>query len=174
MIYKYCSKIVVEEVVEIKKLKLTELLNLNKAVNEELKRRNLVRTANITGDLGENLFRLAFGWKLENNSNCGYDATDSEGLKYQIKTRKSENNTIQFGAIRDIDHHAFDYLAILVLHEDFSVRYAALMPQQLVKKYCKHQDYTNSELPIFNISQLQKENSVKDVTTVLQKVMSTL
>ena len=43
---------------EIKNLKLTELLNLNKAVNEELKRRNLVRTANITGDLGENLFRF--------------------------------------------------------------------------------------------------------------------
>lgn len=158
----------------MEKLKLAELLNLNKSINDELKRRNIVRTSNITGDLGENLFRLAFGWKLENNSNCGYDATDSEGLKYQIKTRKSENNTIQFGAIRDIDHHAFDYLAILVLHDNFSVRYAALMPRQLVKKYCKHQNYTNSELPIFTISQLQKEDSVKDVTTVLQKVMSTL
>ena len=128
-------------------LKLSELLIMNKSINDELKKRNLVRTSNITGDLGENLFRLALGWKLENNSNCGYDATDSKGLKYQIKTRKSESGTIQFGAIRDIDHHTFDYLAILVLHEDYSVRYAALMPQQLVKKYCKHQDYTNSEMP---------------------------
>lgn len=158
----------------IKNLKLNDLLNLNKEISDELKDRNLVRTSNITGDLGENLFRLAFGWKLENNSNCAYDATDAEGLKYQIKTRKSENGTIQFGAIRDIEHHAFDYLAILVLHDDYSVRYAALMPQQLVKKYCKHQDYTNSELPIFNLSQLQKEPSVRDVTADLQNIMSNL
>ncbi len=159
---------------DIKNLKLTDLLNINKSINDELKKRNLVRTSNITGDLGENLFRLALGWKLEANSNCGYDATDSKGLKYQIKTRKSESGTIQFGAIRDIENHAFDYLAILVLHEDYSVRYAALMPHQLVKKYCKHQDYTNSELPIFNLSQLQNESSVRDITAVLQKVMSTL
>lgn len=158
----------------IETLKLTDLLNMNKAINDELKKRNLVRTSNITGDLGENLFRLALGWKLEGNSNCGYDATDSEGIKYQIKTRKSENGTIQFGAIRDMENHAFDYLAILVLHEDYSVRYAALMPQQLVKKYCKHQDYTNSELPIFNLSQLQNESSIRDVTVALQKVMSNL
>lgn len=158
----------------IANLKLMELLNMNKVINDELKARNLVRTGNIIGDLGENLFRLAYGWKLENNSNCGYDATDNQGIKYQIKTRKSENNTIQFGAIRDIDEHVFNYLAILVLHEDYSIRYAALMPRQLVKKYCKHQDYTNSELPIFNISQLKQESLVMDVTADLQKVMSTL
>ena len=155
-------------------LKLTELLNINKSITDELKKRNLVRTGNLTGDLGENLFRLAFGWKLANNSNCGYDATDSGGLRYQIKTRKTENTNIQFGAIRNIEKSPFDYLAVLVLNDNYSVRYAALIPQGIVKKYCKHQDYTNSELPIFNISQLQKEKSIKDVTDDLKSLMSIL
>lgn len=159
-------------IVNVQKLNLLELLNLNKIINEELKRRSLVRTGNIVGDIGESLFRIAFGWQLENNSNYGYDATDTNGTKYQIKTRKSESNTIQFGSIRD--KQGFDYLGILVLNKDYSVRYAGLMPQRFVAKYCKHQDYTNSELPIFNLSQLQKENFVKDVTTELQRVMTGL
>lgn len=156
---------------DIKSLKLIDLLNLNKSIQEELQNRNLIRTSNIVGDLGENLFRIAFGWSLENNSNCGYDATDDKGLTYQIKTRKTESKTIQFGAIRDIDNHVFDYLAILVLNDDYSVRYAAIMPKRVVKKYCKHQSYTNSELPIFNIDNLKSEPEVLEVTSILWQTL---
>ena len=87
---------------ESKKISLTQLLNLNKFISDELKNRNLIRTNNITGDLGESLFKTAFNWKLENNSNFGYDATDTKGIKYQIKTRRSDKKIIQFGAIRFI------------------------------------------------------------------------
>ena len=159
---------------ESKKISLTQLLNLNKFISDELKNRNLIRTNNITGDLGESLFKTAFNWKLENNSNFGYDATDTKGIKYQIKTRRSDKNIIQFGAIRDIEKESFDYLALLVFSEDYSIRYACLIPLNTVKRFCKHQEYTNSELPIFNISLLRNEPDIQDVTEILQNTFNTL
>jgi len=63
-----------------------ELLQLYGKILEELKTRKVIRTANSpVGDYAEWLVANKFGLKLMENSKKGYDAEDSEGIKYQIK-----------------------------------------------------------------------------------------
>jgi len=42
----------------------------------------------VTSDYGEHVVAERLGLKLENNSNKGYDAVDSNNLRYQIKSRR--------------------------------------------------------------------------------------
>lgn len=68
---------------------ITELLALHSAIMEELRARKVLRSANNpTGDLAEFLFCAAFHWAQENNSARGFDATDDDGTRYQIKGRR--------------------------------------------------------------------------------------
>lgn len=69
---------------------IAEMLALHAAINEELRSRNVLRSANNpTGDLAEYLFCTAFGWEQEANSKKGFDAADSDGVRYQIVNRRS-------------------------------------------------------------------------------------
>ena len=64
----------------------TELLQLQASVIDELKARGVVRTKNNPlGDYTEWLVAKALGLELATNSAAGYDATDADGVRYQIK-----------------------------------------------------------------------------------------
>lgn len=55
-----------------------------------LKTKNIIRTKNLVGDLGEYYCKEKFGLKLNENSvNKGFDAIDQDGLKVEIKTRRT-------------------------------------------------------------------------------------
>src|SRR5690606_22222507 len=70
-------------------LSVAELLVLHAQIGEELRDRGVVRSANNpTGDLAEYLFCRAFNWKQAPNSERGYDAIGSDGIRYQIKGRR--------------------------------------------------------------------------------------
>jgi hypothetical protein len=67
---------------------ISELLALYVAVMEELRERDVLRSANNpTGDFAEYLFCRAFGWTQEDNSAAAFDATGDDGVRYQIKGR---------------------------------------------------------------------------------------
>ena len=78
------------------------------------------------------MFARAFGWKLQNNSSSGYDATDANGIRYQIKCRRitPRNPSRQLSFIRNLPDIPFDILAGVLLNENFKVLRAVLVPVQ--------------------------------------------
>ena len=88
-----------------------ELLRLHASVIDELKRRKIVRTKNNpVGDYTEWLVSKTLRLELANNSVSGYDATDADGTRFQIKGRRvtSDSRSRQLGAIRNLDAKDFD------------------------------------------------------------------
>jgi hypothetical protein len=74
---------------ELVALTVAELLGAHGAILEELRRREIMRSANNpVSDLAELLFCRAFKWKRENGSAAGYDARDRGGVRFQIKGRR--------------------------------------------------------------------------------------
>jgi hypothetical protein len=124
---------------------IAELLSLHAATMEELRARNVLRSANNpTGDLAEYLFCAAFGWGQENNSAKAFDATGADGTRYQIKGRRihRRNGSRQLSAIRDPD--GFDILAAVLFDDEFRILRAALIPARVVRDHSKFIAHTNS------------------------------
>ncbi|WP_105433014.1 hypothetical protein [Neorhizobium sp. T6_25] len=122
-----------------------ELLTLHAAIMEELRTRDVLRSANNpTGDLAEYLFCAAFGWKQAANSVKGYDATDADGVQYQIKGRRTHqrNKSRQLSAIRDLN--GFDVLAIVLFNDDYQIMRAGLVPVAIVREKSTYVQHTNS------------------------------
>lgn len=73
-------------------LTVAELLRLHVGIGEQLRTRGITRGEDVpTGDLAEFLFCRAYGWEQAGNSEKAFDATDSEGRRYQIKGRRIHN-----------------------------------------------------------------------------------
>ena len=65
-------------------------LNKYTEVIEKLKKAEIIRTGKIVADYGEYIASRKLKLKLASSSvNKGYDAIDSKGKKYEIKTRKA-------------------------------------------------------------------------------------
>lgn len=81
---------------------------------KSLKEKNVIRTKNLVGDLGEYYCKEIFGLKLEENAvNKGFDATDNEGKKVEIKTRRTPEGKSKV-IFRSFD---FDYCLYVELDE---------------------------------------------------------
>src|SRR3954465_13695752 len=77
------------QMINFSKTSVSALLELHCDLLAPLRRREVVRSANNpTGDYGELLFSRAFGWSLNANSSADADATDQNGVRYQIKCRR--------------------------------------------------------------------------------------
>jgi len=79
-----------------------QLLQLTGAVVDELVRRDINRTVNNPiSDYTEWLVTRCLRLKLAKTSTQGYDATDDDGLKYEIKGRRitPRNKSRQLSAI---------------------------------------------------------------------------
>ncbi|NTA19801.1 hypothetical protein [Agrobacterium tumefaciens] len=122
-----------------------ELLKMHASIMEELRNRNVLRSANNpTGDLAEHLFCAAFGWDQASNSVKGLDAVDAGGVRYQIKGRRMHlrNKSRQLSAIRDLE--GFDILAAVLFDDDYNIVRAALIPAAVVKEKSVYISHTNS------------------------------
>lgn len=125
---------------------IRELLTLYGQVIDELRDREVVRTANSPlGDYAERLFARAFEWELEGNSAAGHDAI-GDGVRYQIKARRisARNPSRQLSAIRRLPDKTFDLVAAVLFDEGFSVLRAALIPHAVVEQRAKRREHTNS------------------------------
>lgn len=79
-----------------------------------LKAKKIIRTKNLVGDLGEYYCKEKFGLKLEENTvNKGFDAIDTDGLKVEIKTRRTPEGRSKV-IFRSFD---FDYCLYVELDE---------------------------------------------------------
>ena len=149
---------------------IAELLALQAAVIEELRARDVLRSANNpTGDLAEYLFCAAFGWAQEGNSKKALDATGDDGTRYQIKGRRihRRNKSRQLSAIRDLD--GFDILAAVLFDDDYRVMRAALIPASVVRDHSTHVEHTNSHKFLLR-DRIWDAPGVIDVTACLRAV----
>jgi hypothetical protein len=154
-------------------MSVAELLALHAQIGEELRKRGVVRSANNpTGDLAEHLFCVAFGWQQAPNSERGYDATGSDGTRYQIKGRRihRRNKSRQLSAIRDLAGGHFDILAAVLFDDDYNVTRAALIPRTIVETRSTYIAHTNSN-KFMLLDQIWLLDNVEDVTDEIRAVV---
>ncbi|MCR9278663.1 MAG: hypothetical protein NXH85_11880 [Pseudomonadaceae bacterium] len=112
-----------------------KLLALRAELDEELRRRGVVRSSNIVGDYGEWIVCERFGWTMaDSQAQKSYDCTAANGTRYQVKTRHitSRNPSRQLGVIRSFD---FGYLVAIILGEDYGLQEIWQFPVDFVQKY---------------------------------------
>jgi hypothetical protein len=85
-----------------------------------LRRLGVLRSRNIVGDLAEYYACGRLDLARAPASQRGYDATDREGRRVQIKGIRLPNR--QLGVLRDLDKPLFDRLVAVVLGERYEVR----------------------------------------------------
>jgi len=153
-------------------LSVSDLLKTHTGVLDELRARGILRSANNpTGDYSEWLFCRSFGWEQAANSVKGYDATNAEGSRFQIKGRRlhQHNTSRQLSAIRDLA--GFDVLAGVLLDAEFGVARAALIPSSVVRDRSTFTKHTNSHRFLLR-EDIWDAAGVKDVTGDLRAVIS--
>lgn len=153
-------------------MSLLDLLTLNVKITEELRNRNVIRTANnITGDLAEHLFCTAFCWTQAPNSERGFDATDTDGKRYQIKGRRvhRRNPSRQLSALRNIENKQFEFLAGIIFDDNYRVTRAAIIPHSIVVAQSTFVEHTNSSRFMLN-DRVWSEKGVLDVTGEIRAV----
>ncbi|MBB5747065.1 hypothetical protein [Brevundimonas variabilis] len=153
-------------------LDVRSLLRLHGRISQMLRDRGVTRTANNpTGDLAEHLFCKAFGWTQADNSMKAVDATCANGLRYQIKGRRTMQlkGSRQLSAIRDLEGDHFDVLAGVVFDEHFDVVRAALVPAALIRAGATYVKRTNSSKFILR-DDVWTQPGVTDVTEALRAV----
>lgn len=161
---------------EFSDLPVSALFELHTELMAELRRRDVVRSANNpTGDYGELLFATAFGWTLNNNSSADADALDAQGLRYQIKSRRlaTPKGSRQLGFIRRLPDKPFDNLAAVLLDAKFRVIRAALIPFDVVEPRSAYVDSVKAWRFILRDS-VWDIPGVTDVTAELQTAELTI
>jgi hypothetical protein len=124
----------------IQSLNTKDLLALYSNILEELLSRKVVRTANNpVADYAEYLVADKMNLTLANNSNSGYDALDKDGVRYQIKSRRFNNNRQprQLGVIRDIEKNNFDFLIAVLFDFNFNALEVYKIPKDVIMEYAR-------------------------------------
>jgi hypothetical protein len=150
-------------------LGVTALLDAHCAILEELRKRGILRSKNNpTGDYAEWLVSTKLGLTLENNSSKGWDATDANGVRYQIKGRRvtPDNRSTQLSVIRNLEGKDFDVLIAVVFDAAWRVRSAAKIPHDVVGKLASFRQHVNGHVmhlrpTVFSFP------TVEDVTALL-------
>ena len=149
-----------------------ELLSLYAGVLKELNDRQIVRTYNSpVGDYAEWLVAEKLGLTLEKNANAGYDATDSDNVRYQIKSRWARGKALsqrrKLNVIRNLDKHEFDVLIAVIFDEDFSVKAAYSIPYEHVGRMAKYNEHQNGHI-ITLLGKVLEDEMVEDITERLR------
>jgi hypothetical protein len=156
--------------IDLTSVPVPKLLELHGDLLAELRRRDVVRSANNpTGDYGEMLFSRTFGWTLNGNSSADADALDSEGVRYQIKCRRlvTPKGSRQLGFIRRLPERPFDRLAAVLLDGKFRVLRAVIVPYEVVAPRATYVDSVKAWRFMLRDSVWGLEG-VTDVTAELQ------
>ena len=129
-----------------------ELLQMHTRAIDGLQSMKVIRTRNNPcGDYAEYLAASVLNLTLESNSKNGYDATDSDNRRIQIKSRqligdRIDRDSIRLSAVRGLLDHKFDDLICVVFTHEWDVYLAVKLPHEALKKYAYTQTYTNSSI----------------------------
>src|SRR6266403_5187173 len=134
-------------ITDLEHLSVPGLLALYAAIVEELRKRGITRTSNNpVADYAEHPCERALGLTRVGSSTKGYDATDEDNRRYQIKGRRltTHNASRQLGVMRELNDKPFEYLAGVLFREDFQVLKACLVPLEQVRSHSEYIERTNS------------------------------
>lgn len=149
-----------------------ELLARHSAILTELQDRKVVRSKNNpTGDYAEWLVSTRLGLRLAPPSAKGYDATDDQGARYQIKARRvtTNNPSTQLGVIRTLEAADFEALVAVLFAEDWSVLRAVVIPHARIAAFAKYRAHVNGHVMRLTPACAAAEG-VLDVTSRLQSI----
>ena len=107
-----------------------------------LREMGVLRTRNLVGDLAEWIACEELGLTRAPASRKGYDATDAQGRRVQIKGVRRPNR--RAGALRGLDQDPFDRLVIVVLTEDLQNHTFVEMTREQALERAAYQELTNS------------------------------
>jgi hypothetical protein len=125
--------------------------------------------------LAELYFERALKLKRAPKSTKGYDATDAEGRRYEIKGRRltASNTSRALSAIRAISASHFDYLAGVLFNDNMTVMKACLVPRAVVTERARYVGHTNSHRFVLS-DDVWALPGVKDVTSELREAESAI
>lgn len=150
----------------ISNLSNRELLQQHSSIIEELVNRNVLRTRNNpVADYAEWLVANKLCLTLQTNSKAGYDAVDSSGVTYQIKARRERT---QLGVIRNLNQNAFDYLIVVIFHNDFSVKEAYNIPHSIIVNYANHSSHQNGHILCIRRNGIINDSQTQNITQLFQ------
>ena len=156
---------------ELPALSVGELLRLHDGLLEELRTRGVVRSSNNPlADYTEWLCAQKLGLSLLQNSTAGFDATDADGARIQIKGRRvtRHNNSVQLSQLRRLSERPFDLLLGVVFSADFTVMYGGLVPLDVVVEKAAYRAHANAF--VFHMKrELLDDPRVRDVTLELTR-----
>ncbi len=137
------------------------------------RRRNVLRSMNNpTGDYTEWLVSRAMGLTLETNSEKGFDATDGQGIRYQIKGRRinSKNASTQLGVMRNYEEKSFDFLVAVIFGANWNVIRAAQINHETVGQLATFRQHQNGH--VMHLRENVFETSgVEDIKHLLNNYM---
>lgn len=146
-----------------------ELLRLHHCIIEALRSRGVLRSSNNpVADYTEWLVSTRLALTLAGNSTSGHDATDSAGVRYQIKGRRltAQNRSTQLGQMRRLDTRPFDSLLAVVFNPDFTIAYGASVPLDIVVRLSRFSAHTNAH--VFSMRRdVLGQDGVTDITALL-------
>ncbi len=148
---------------------VNDLLQLYAGVLHELRRRGVTRsTNNPVADYTEHLVSRQLGLELCRNSVSGFDATDADGHRYQIRGRRltPENPSTELSALRNLQSRPFDFLIAVIHRSDIAVDYAAQVPYEAVREQSRYSKHTNAHRFLMRRSVLN-DPRVTDATSRL-------
>ncbi len=108
----------------------------------ELRKLGVLRSRNLVGDVAEWIACEELGLSRAPASCKGYDATDDEGRRVQIKGVRRPNR--QPGALRELDRDPFDRLVVVVLSADMQEHSIVDMPREEALRRASYQSHTNA------------------------------
>jgi hypothetical protein len=119
---------------ELGRMRLVELLELYRAIPAELRKRGVIRSANVISDYAEWLVARASGGKLSPKSAKGFDIVDAKDERLQVKARVVSDppKAGQF-ELGKFTSWLFDAGVIVLFHDDLRVRKATYLPRETLK-----------------------------------------
>ena len=153
----------------ISDLSVSQLLATHGYIIEVLRDRDILRSKNNpVGDYAEFLTCRALSLNLADKSTKGHDATDDNGLRYEVKARRltDDNGSRQLSAIRSLEERHFDFLIGVLFDAEFRIVRAAMIPWDIINTVATYKPHTNAWVVILRES-LWDQTGVRDVTDKL-------
>ena len=151
-------------------LSVLQVLGLYADIINDLRERGVLRSTNSpVADYAEYLVCRGLSLSPAKKSAKGFDATDAEGKKYEIKARREATGSkpTRFSPIRELEAHQSDYLVAVVFAEDFTVKKAGILTHSAVCRLAYRQERVKAWiLPLS--SSLWIGRGVNDVTSTLR------
>ena len=143
-----------------------ELLALYAEVMRELRNRKTISSSNNpVADVAETIAAQTFGLKREANSKKGFDGTDSDGRRYQVKGRRltPENKSTELSIVRNLEDNQFHYLLAIYFAEDFNIHEAVRLTHAAFTRHASYSKHRNGHR--FRMTQAVRDDpDFEDVT----------